>query len=63
MFLFVKKQDAKLHLLIHFLFVQHELEASSKSSGDGIQTLEPTTESKQQSVAQLVYSDNRVSTL
>jgi hypothetical protein len=40
---------------------QHELEASSKSSGDGIQASEPTTESKQQSVAQIVYSDNRVS--
>lgn len=40
--------------------LQHELEAASKTTPEVLEVMDTSSESKQQSIAQLVYSDNRV---
>lgn len=40
---------------------QLELDAASKTTPEVLEVMDTSSESKQQSIAQLVYSDNRVS--
>ena len=52
----------ELFLFTNSLSEQRELEAASKPGADGTEVPEPAVpETKQQSIAQLIYSDNRVS--